>query len=169
MVGNVASPSMVCGVRANILPPPRFARAKPRLRSLRSGAGVSILALRAVMTVDRIIVVSGFCITALGAAFAGDYAAASVSLAAASGASCQPLRRHPSPRARLCAIPSRPLPWQEVSAAGFAIWPPMVVESAGRYVARGVDWVAVGSASSSLNSNQSSEHSAPAKETEQHE
>jgi len=35
------------------------------------------------MTVDRIIVVSGLCITALGAAFAGDYAAASVSLAAA--------------------------------------------------------------------------------------
>jgi hypothetical protein len=35
------------------------------------------------MTIDRIIVVSGFCITALGAAFAGDYAAASVSLAAA--------------------------------------------------------------------------------------
>jgi hypothetical protein len=45
--------------------------------------GVSILALRAVMTVNRIIVISGFCIMALGAAHTGDYAAASVSLAAA--------------------------------------------------------------------------------------
>jgi len=48
-----------------------------------AGTGVSILALRAVMTINRIIVISGFCIIPLGAAFAGDYAAASVSLAAA--------------------------------------------------------------------------------------
>jgi hypothetical protein len=35
------------------------------------------------MTVTRIIVISGFCITALGAAFAGDYAAVAISVAAA--------------------------------------------------------------------------------------
>jgi hypothetical protein len=35
-----------------------------------------------VMTVTRIIVVAGFCITALGSALAGDYAAVAVSVAA---------------------------------------------------------------------------------------
>jgi len=34
------------------------------------------------MTATRIIIISGFCITAIGAAFAGDYAAVAVSVAA---------------------------------------------------------------------------------------
>jgi hypothetical protein len=56
------------------------------MRNLPSGFSHAtiIAAVRAaVMTVNRIIVLSGFCITALAAALAGDCAAVSVSVAAA--------------------------------------------------------------------------------------
>jgi hypothetical protein len=84
-------PFQVAAGRASIMGGPELKPAWSISRHVSPQLGPGLLTLlsprrcacAAVMTVNRIIVISGFCIIALGAALAGDYAAVSVSVAAA--------------------------------------------------------------------------------------